>query len=125
MPTKINSLDEWVQTRNALAQDLSSALEFETHQSFSTDPNSDFQKSKQQRDRILGELKRLAVAGIQQIDDQIAAGTLVQQIKAMAKDAQDEADKLKDATKTIDKITKAVDVAAGVVTKITQLPFLS
>ncbi|HEY0414009.1 MAG TPA: hypothetical protein VGD66_12805 [Allosphingosinicella sp.] len=124
MPIKINSLDEWVQTRNALAQNLSSALEFETQQDFSTDPASDFQKSKQQRDRILDELKRLAVAGVQMIDDQIAAGTLVQQIKDLTKDAVDEAEKLKNATKTIDKITKAVDVATGVVTKITRLPFL-
>lgn len=124
MATKTNSLDAWKQTRNTLAQNLASTLEFLSTEPFSADPNSAFKQAKKQRDRILDEIERLAVAGIKQIDDEIAAGDLVERLNDLAKEADEEADRLKDAVKTIDKITKAVDVAASVVTKITQLPFL-
>jgi seryl-tRNA synthetase len=124
MATKTNNLDAWKQTRNALAQNLASTLEFLSTEPFSADPNSDFRKARAQRDRISDEIERLAVDGIKMIDDQIAASDLVKRLNALAKEADEEADRLKEAIKTVDKITKAVDVAAGVVTKITQLPFL-
>lgn len=124
MATKTNDLDAWKLTRNTLAQNLASTLEFLSTEPFSADPNSAFKQAKKQRDRILDEIERLAVAGIQQIDDQIAAGDLVKQLTDLAKDAEAEADRLKEATKTIAKITKAVDTATAVVTRITQLPFV-
>jgi hypothetical protein len=122
--TKINSLDAWVATRNALAQDLSSTLEFLSATPFSSDPASDFQQAKAQRDRIIDQLQKLAVAGIEQIDEAIAAGPLLQQIGDLADEANKEADSLKNATKTVTKIASVVDQAAGVVTKIAQLPFV-
>jgi len=121
MAIKTNSLDAWKQTRNTLAQNLASTLEFLSTEPFSADPNSDFRKARAQRDRILEEIERLAVAGIQEIDDQIAAGDLVSRLNDLAKEADEEADRLREAAKTVDKITKAVDMAAGVVTKITKL----
>ncbi|MFL6844501.1 MAG: hypothetical protein ACJ8ER_06435 [Allosphingosinicella sp.] len=124
MATKINSLDAWVATRNALAQDLSSTLEFLSTTPFSSDPASDFQQAKAQRDRIIDQLQQLAVAGIEQIDEAIAAGPLLQQIGDLAQQANKEADALKNATKTVTKIASVVDQAAGVVTKIAQLPFV-
>ena len=122
MATKTNDLDAWKQARNTLAQNLASTLEFLATEPFSADPNSAFKRARKQRDRILAEIKRLAVAGVKLIDDEIAAGDLVERLKDLAKEAEKEADRLKEAVKTIDKITKAVDVAAGVVTKITSCP---
>jgi hypothetical protein len=124
MATKVNSLDAWIQARNTLAQDLTSTLELLATEPFSADPESDFQQGKRQRDRIMDQMQKLAVAGIRQIDAEIAGGTLVRQIEDMAKDAEDEANKIKGAVKTVGKITKAVDLATNVVTKITQLPFV-
>lgn len=124
MATKTNDLDAWKLTRNTLAQNLASTMEFLATEPFSTVPNSAFQKARAEQDRILAEIKRLAVAGIGMIDDAIAAGDLVERINGLAKEADEEADRLKDAVKTIEGITKAVDVAAGVVTRFTQLPFL-
>lgn len=125
MTTKTNDLEAWKQTRNTLAQNLASTLEFLSTEPFSADPDSPFKRAKKQRDRILDEIERLAVIGIKRIDDEIAAGDLVERLNDLATEADEEADRLKEAAKTIDKITRAVDVAAGVVTKFTQLPFLS
>jgi hypothetical protein len=124
MATKVNSLEAWVQARNALAQGLASTLELLATEPFSADQESDFQKLKRQRDRIMDQLQRLAVAGIRQIDSEIAAGTLIQRIDDLAKEAEDEANKIKDAAKTVGKIAGAVDKAAAAVTQISQLPFL-
>jgi hypothetical protein len=124
MATKVNSLEAWVQVRNTLAQDLTSTLELLSTEPFSADPASDFQQAKRQRDRIMDQLQKLAVAGINQIDADIASGTLVQQIGELAKKAEDEANRIKGAVQTVGKIAGAVDKAAAVVTKITQLPFI-
>ena len=124
MATKVNSLDAWIQARNTLAQDLTSTLELLSTEPFSADPKSDFQQLKRQRDRIMDQMQKLAVAGIKQIDAEIAGGTLVQQIGDLAKEAEDEANRIKESAKTVTRIAGAVDKAAAVVTQITQLPFL-
>ena len=124
MATQVNSLDAWTQARNALAEDLTSTLELLATEPFSADPESDFQKARQQRNLILDQLQTLAVTGIKQVDSAIAGGTLVQQIEAMAQDAEDEANRLKAAAKTVANIAGAVDKATAVVTKIASLPFL-
>ena len=124
MATKVNSLDAWVQARKALAQDLASTLELLASEPFSADPESDFQQLKRQRDRIMDQMQNLAVAGIRQIDSEIAGGTLIHQIEDLAKQAEDEANRIKESAKTVGKIASAVDKATAVVTQITQLPFL-
>ncbi|MBV8686254.1 MAG: hypothetical protein JOZ90_09475 [Alphaproteobacteria bacterium] len=124
MATQVNSLDAWTQARNALAEDLTSTLELLATEPFSADPDSDFQKARQQRNRILDQLQTLAVTGIKEVDAAIAGGTLIQQIEGLAQDAEDEANRLKAAAKTVANIAGAVDKAAAVVTKIASLPFL-
>lgn len=124
MTKRANQLSAWTQARNAMVENLTSTFQFLETEPFSNDPNSAFRRAEDESTRILGELRKLAVAGLRQIDDQIAAGTLVQKITDAAKEAKREADALKKATKTIARITKAVDAAAGVVTKIAGLPFL-
>jgi CHASE3 domain sensor protein len=124
MATQVNSLDPWTQARNALAQDLTATLELLATEPFSADPQSDFQQARQQRNRILDQLQTLAVTGIKEIDATIAGGTLIQQIEGLAQQAEDEANRLKAAAKTVANIAGAVDKATAVVTKIASLPFL-
>ena len=125
MATKVNSLPVWIQIRDALADDLSSTLEFLANAPFSADPASDFQQAKQQRDRIIDEMQQLAVLGIKEIDAEIASGELVQQIEGLAAKADQEANALKNAAKTIGKISSVVDTATSAVVQIGKLPFLS
>ena len=124
MTVKVNRLDAWEEARQALARNLASTLEFLAVEPASADPDSGFQRAQRETDRILAETRKLAVAGLREIDDEIAAGDLVGRIATLSKEARDEAERLKRAIKTIDGIVKAVDKAAGVVTKIAGLPFL-
>jgi hypothetical protein len=124
MATKVKTLTAWVQTRNTLIQNLSSTLELLETASFSTDPGSDFVRGNAEADRIQDQLRQLALAGLKQVDDAIASGTLVKDITTLSKEAKKEADRITNATKTITAIARGIDLAAGVVTKIAGLPFL-
>ena len=124
MATKINVLGAWTQTRNTLVQNLTSTFDLLQDAAFSTDPASDFVRGNAEADRIQDQIRQLALLGLKQVDDAIAAGTIVQDINDLSKKAKVEADRLKNAVKTIGGIAKAVDMAAGVVTKIAGLPFL-
>lgn len=124
MPTKVNSLGVWAQARNTLTQNLTSTLELLETEPASTDPASPFQIAEAKAQQILDDVRRLAVTGLRQIDDEIASGTLVTDIADLSKKAKAEADRLSKAAKTIDGITKAVDSATEVVTAISGLPFL-
>lgn len=61
---------------------------------------------------------------MKQIDAAIASGGQIAQLNALAKEAKQEAELIKNAAKTIDGITKAVDLVAGVVELFNALPFL-
>jgi len=124
MATKVNVLGAWTQARNTLVQNLATTFDFLDDVPFSDDPNSDFVKGNAQADRIQDQLRLLALSGLKQIDDAVASGTLVQDISDLSKKAKAEADRIKNAAKTVAGITKAVDLVAGVVTKIAGLPFL-
>lgn len=124
MPTKVNSLSAWTQTRNTLTQNLVSTLELLETEPASQDPASPYQIAEAKAQQILDEMRRLAVTGLKQIDDQIASGGLVADIAKLSKKAKAEADRLRNATKTIAGITKAVDAVTEVVTAISSLPFL-
>ncbi|HEY0044081.1 MAG TPA: hypothetical protein VGB62_05980 [Allosphingosinicella sp.] len=124
MAIKVNSMAAWSQARAALVENLSSTMELLEDAPYSDDPQSPYQQAEAQSQRILGDLKTLAVAGLKQIDAQIASGGVVAQIAAQAAQAKQEADLLANAAKTIGKITKAVDLASSVVTKISALPFV-
>ena len=114
----------WSQARAALVENLSSAMELLQDAEYSDDPQSPYQQAEAQSQRILAELRTLAVTGLKQIDEQIASGGVVADIEAEATQAKHEADLLANATKTVGKITSAVDLASGVVTKIGALPFV-
>lgn len=124
MPVKVNSLGAWNQTRNTLTQNLVSTLEFLEIEPFSHDPASPYQFAEAKAQQLLDEMRRLAVTGLRQLDDQIASGSLVSDLAKLSKKAKVEADRLKNATKTIAGITRAVDSVTEVVTAISGLPFL-
>jgi hypothetical protein len=124
MAIKVNSMAAWSQARAALVETLSSAMELLQDADYSDDPQSPYQLAEAQSQRILTELRTLAVAGLKQIDDEIASGGVVAEIAAQAAEAKQEADLLANATKTVGKITSAVDLASNVVSKIGALPFV-
>lgn len=124
MATQTNTLSAWTENRDTLTDNLQSILAFLQKEPFSADPASAYVKAQKRQDQTLDDLRRLAVVGIKQIDDAIAASDVVQQINTLSKQARQEADKLKNAAKTIDGISKAVDLAAGVVAKFNALPFV-
>ena len=124
MPTKVNSLGAWSQARNTLTQNLTSTLELLETEPASTDPASPYQIAEAKVQQILDDMRRLAVTGLKQIDDEIASGTLVADIADLSKKAKTEADRLRNAAKTIEGITKAVDAVTEVVTAISGLPFI-
>ncbi len=124
MSIKVNTLGAWTQVRNTLVQNLQSTLAFLEDEPFSADPASAFQQAEDQADKLLVQLRALAVTGLKQIDEQVAQGTLLADITAAATEAKKEADKLKNAAKTIDGIVRVVDGITSIVTKIGGLPFL-
>jgi hypothetical protein len=124
MAIKVNVLGAWTQTRNTLVQNLTSTMELQQNAPFSQDPASDFVQAGAQADRIQDQIRIHALSGLKQIDNAVAAGKLVKDISDLSKQAKVEADRIKNAAKTVAGITKAVDLVAGVVTKIAGLPFL-
>ena len=124
MAVQLKTLGAWAQTRNTLVQDLTMSMQVLQSAPFSDDPASDFQKATATDGQILEALRRHAVLGIEQIDDAIAAGPLVEQINALSKAAKKEADRIQAIARTIDDIAGAVDKVTEVVTKFAALPFI-
>ena len=123
MATNVDNLDAWSETRNALVGDLGATYTFLVDEPTSDDPNSGYRRGKAETRRILDAMERHSILGLRQIDDQIAASDLVAEITKLAHEANQEAERLKNAAKTIEGIVNAVDMATGVVTKIAGLPF--
>ena len=123
MSIDVSGLVAWEDTRNALVDDLGVTYAFLVDEPTSDDPNSGYRRGKAEARRIIDALDRHSILGLKQIDDEVAGSGLVAEITALAREAREEAARLKNATKTIEGITKAVDMATGVVTKIAGLPF--
>ena len=124
MPTTANSLEAWTDTNDALTENLRSVLELLEHEPWSADPASPYVRAENEQQRLLAAIQRHAVTGMKQIDAAIASGGQIAQLNALAKEAKQEAELIKNAAKTIDGITKAVDLVAGVVELFNALPFL-
>jgi hypothetical protein len=124
MATNLNSFGFWAETRNALVAAVGATSQFLVDEPTSDDPNSGYRLAKAEMKRLLDALERLAILGLKQIDDEIAASNLVKDLDAFSKEAKEEADRLKNAAKTIQEIADVVGKITGVVTKIAGLPFL-
>ena len=124
MTVQLNSLRAWSLLNQALVENLQSALTLLQDAPYSPDPNSPYQQAQGAAQALAAQAKRLAVLGLKQIDDDIAGGTLIEEIGAAASEAKSEADLIARTAKTVAGIAKAVDSVTGLVTKIGSLPFL-
>jgi hypothetical protein len=124
MATKLNSLSAWNLANQTLAENMQSALELLQNAPFSADPASPYRQAQAAAQALAAQAKRLAVLGLEQIDEDIADGALLDELDAAAADAKSEADLIAKTTKTVAGISKAVDTVTGLVTKIGALPFL-
>jgi hypothetical protein len=124
MPTRIDQTSAWLDAQDALIAHLASATDILGGAPFDEDPSSLYQRSRAEIARIQWEISRLALARLRQIDDAIAAGTLVKDLTALAARAKKEAERINRATKSLEQVTAAVNGVVGVVDQITGLPFL-
>jgi hypothetical protein len=124
MATNINSLDAWTQTNETLTVELETVLTVLATAPWSDDPKSLYMQSQAQQSRLNAAIREHAVTGLRQIDAEIAAGPLIAEINALSAKAKQEAALLANAVKTVAGITKAVDLATGVVAQFNKLPFL-
>jgi hypothetical protein len=124
MAVNLSSLSAWTLANQALAENMQSALTLLQDAPYSADPASPYQRAQAAAQALAAQAKRLAVLGLEQIDEDIAGGTLIAEIDSAAAQAKAEADLLAHATKTVEGIAKAVDSVTGLVTKIGALPFL-
>lgn len=124
MATTTSSLAAWTETNETLTQDLQSVLTFLATAPWSADPASPYVLAEADQARLTAAIHQHAVTGVQQINDEIAAGPLIAEINALSAKAKQEATLLANAVKTITGITKAVDLATGVVSQFNKLPFL-
>jgi len=120
--TRIDELEAWKSARNALFADQASTWEFLQGVDYSGDEESEYQQARGVLDRIARDLRRLGLKGLELVDQAIARSELVESITELAKEAEREAARIKKASKTLDGITKAVDLATTVVTKVVGLP---
>lgn len=124
MATSVNIIAGWQELNDAIAAAMQSIIEFLAEEPPSEDPASAFQQAQSQMLRLNRLSQEVAAAALQEIDDEIAASDLVDQINALSKEAKDEADALRNAAKTIQGIADVVGKIAGVITKVAGLPFL-
>ena len=106
---KVNKLGAWTQTRNVLFENLGMAFDLLNQLPWSEDPSSDYQKANKQIEELNQKtIPQHAVTGLNIIDAAIADSDLVKDIKAKSQEAKDEADRIKDITKTIENVTKSI-----------------
>lgn len=118
MTKHANTLGSWQQTRNVLVQTLAMNTDAKVTTAFSKDKDSDFQKLQQNIDTTLEKLSEHALNGLRIVDDAIATGSVLNNLKRASQAAKDEADKIKKATKSIAKLTGLVNLVSSVVTKV-------
>ncbi|NJM50898.1 MAG: hypothetical protein HC843_08460 [Sphingomonadales bacterium] len=124
MAVEVKTLGGWLQTRNVLVENLGMNMEFQGNADFSDDPQSDFQKTQAIIDKIFADLQSHAVNGLKLVDENVKDSDLVAQIMEASAEAKKEADRIKNAVKTIEALAGAFDKVSKVVTKIAGLPFL-
>ena len=124
MPIKVRALGSWIQTRNVLFENLTMNMDFQDAADYSDDPASDFRQAQANIKRILAKVQSHGVTGLKRVDEAIKGSDLMVEIAALSAEAKKEADRIKNAVKTVERLTGALDMVTGVVTKIAGLPFL-
>lgn len=121
MTTTINTIAGWDQARQALISANDFITEFRDEQPLSQDPDSPRQQAQRALERLNDLTLDLYAAELQEIDDEIAASGIVDEINELAKEAKNEADALKNAADKIKAFADLIGKIAGVVTKIAGL----
>ena len=124
MTQKLRTLGFWQQTRNSLYDALGVCSERLETVPWSEDPASDHVRLNAAEDLIGNSIKAHAILGLKLIDDAIAQSGLIDRIKAASADAKKEADRIKNATKTVNEIVAVVEKVAGVVSLFGQIATL-
>ena len=124
MAIEVKTLGSWTQTRNVLVENLGMNMEFQDAADYSDDPASDFQTAQANIEKIFADLRGHAVVGLKLVDEAIKDSDLITEIAALSAEAKKEADRIKNAVKTVERLAGALDKVTGVVTKIAGLPFL-
>lgn len=124
MPTALNSVDAWKDSRAALVDALRVVFELLETEPYSSSGSSRYQRLQACANRILDKLRLIALVGLRQIDDTIASGQQIAQLNGLAKQAKQQAAQLQRATATINGIASAIDDAVSVVDRIVGLPFV-
>ena len=122
---KVNKLGAWTQTRNVLFENLGMAFDLLNELPWSEDPDSDYEQTNKQIEELNQKtIPEHAVNGLNIIDETIADSDLVKDIKAKSQEAKNEADRIKDITKTVENVTQSITKVTNVVKKFKELPFL-
>jgi hypothetical protein len=124
MAIRLSGLAAWTEAQQALAENLGSALELLQNAPYSADAGSPYQQAQAAAQQLTAEAKRLAVLGLEEIDEAIASGGLVAEINETAARVKNEADLLARAAKTVANVTAAVGSVTDLITKVGALPFL-
>jgi hypothetical protein len=112
---KIENLGSWQRTRNVLVSTLMVLNEAQGAVEFSELPESEFMKLERELRRASANISAHSVYALKLINEAINQSGLIDRIETAAKDAKKEADRIKNATKKIDEITRLVDTGTEIV----------
>ena len=124
MSKSMSAFGPWVQTRNVISTVLGLSWDFANASAYSEDPNSDFVRINEVIDQLLDLLKQHALIGLRQIDETIADAGLIEELRRLSSEAKLETDRIKNATRDINKFAKVVGKVTEIVAKIPGLPFV-
>ena len=101
-PRFLNAWGTWQQTRNSLVLSLSLNIE---ERNRSTPGSTQEKKLNRNIDATLKDMQEHSISGLRMVDLAIADSSLIQKIKSESKAAKKEADRIKNATRTVAELT--------------------
>nr|VFK18055.1 MAG: hypothetical protein BECKLFY1418C_GA0070996_103819 [Candidatus Kentron sp. LFY] len=112
----------WKTTRNAISDAWNENHRLRRDADFSSDPDSDYQKYTRNMNTLINDHARHADTGLRIVDQAVATSQAREALEKAARDADEETNriaratnKLEQAIKAVDAITRAVGIAARLV----------
>lgn len=121
MNTKMTRFGPWTTTRIALFDSLGACTTALQTAPFSEAAGSNYVRLRKLQDELVDSIQAHSVIRLKEIDEEIQASGLIQRIKDASAEAKKEADRIKNATKTVNEIAAAVDKVVGVVKLLGQI----
>lgn len=118
MTDAVNRISGWEQTLRVLSETL--AMHLGEMGNYNAD-SPEFLEIEQNIAKIHEQLHTHAIAGIAQVNTKIATNSVLQEIKNASREAKREADRLKSATKTVQKLSGILDKVTKVVENIAKI----